>query len=75
MEMEPWEVDAIFNAKINERKDEWERTRFLAYITVAPHSKKGLKPRDVMEFAWDKELDKSGTPTKSDYDRIKEKFK
>lgn len=31
----------------------WERTRMLCTTMLQPYSKKGLKPRDVMQFEWD----------------------
>ena len=31
----------------------WEQTRQLAVCILQPYAKKGLSPRDVMEFEWD----------------------
>lgn len=33
----------------------WEQTRQLAVCILQPYAKKTLRPRDVMEFAWDQE--------------------
>lgn len=41
--------------EIEEReKAEWERTRWLATITVNPHVKKRLTPKDLATFPWEK---------------------
>lgn len=48
-------ISTAFNRSKNERfRDEWERSRFLAFYTLAPHSRKGLKPKDLIEFEWEK---------------------
>ena len=44
------------NENLKER-GEWERTRWLAFYTVAPHSKKIRKVKDLVTFDW--EIDKS----------------
>jgi len=31
----------------------WETTRWNAAITIAPHTKKRLKPRDLIAFPWE----------------------
>lgn len=36
-------------------RDSWERTRFLACCALSPYSKKAMKPKDVVSFAWDNE--------------------
>ena len=49
------EISNAFNKAKSERfRDEWERSRFLAFYTLAPHSRKGLKPKDLIEFEWEK---------------------
>ena len=41
--------------EIEEReKAEWERTRWLAAITVNPHVKKRVTPKDLATFPWEK---------------------
>jgi len=32
----------------------WERTRWLATFVVMPHSKRKLRPQDLMQFPWEK---------------------
>ena len=63
------------NQRIKERSD-WERARWIAFYTVAPHSKKITKVKDIIEFDW--EIDKSikGTKanpwTKEELDKLRE---
>lgn len=52
-------------------KLEWIKTRWLALITVQPHVKKRLKPKDLMVFDWEKVEEIS----EIDIDRIKNRFK
>jgi hypothetical protein len=40
----------------------WERARMLALYTAAPHSKKKLRPQDIMKFEWDKPVKAKRTP-------------
>lgn len=35
-------------------RNEWERTRWLALFMVMPHSKRKLKPTDLIRFPWEK---------------------
>ena len=43
-------------------KQEWERTRWLAALMLAPHSKKGqrIKPTDICIFPWEKKKKNKG---------------
>jgi hypothetical protein len=46
-------------------RERWEQTRFLATASLIPHSKKRLKPTDVIRFAWDeKKQEKIKKPVK-----------
>ena len=40
----------------------WERTRWLATLTLSPHTKKGhsIKPTDLAIFPWEKQKKKKG---------------
>jgi len=51
--MSEFEVDAIMLAYNNKYKDEWERTRWLAYIYSLPYSDKLKKPQDLITFSWE----------------------
>lgn len=41
----------------------WERTRWLATLTLSPHTKKGhsIKPTDLAIFPWEKQKKKKGS--------------
>ena len=34
-------------------QDNWERTRVIIHSTLSPHSKKKLKPKEILPFPWD----------------------
>lgn len=34
-------------------RNEWERTRWLAMFILMPHSKKRVKPTDLVKFPWE----------------------
>lgn len=38
----------------------WERTRFLAAVTLQPYSRKPVRPEDVARFPWDEGNSTSG---------------
>ena len=49
-----FELDSILNQFYQNYKNEWEKTRFLAYTFTAPYSNnKNYKPTDVIKFEWD----------------------
>jgi len=39
-------------------RNEWERTRLIIHACLAPHSKKQLKPTEVLPLPWDNERSK-----------------
>lgn len=39
---------------------EWERTRFLAAVSLQPYSRKPVRPEDVARFPWDEGNSTSG---------------
>lgn len=41
------------------RRD-WERTRFLAAMTLQPYSRKPVRPEDVARFPWDDDRNSGG---------------
>ncbi len=53
----PDEFSAIYGAYCEERaaryRDDWERMRLLASITIQPHLKKRMKPQSLLRFPWD----------------------
>jgi hypothetical protein len=38
-------------------QDRWERTRLIIQSSLAPHSKKKLKPKEILPFPWDSKRD------------------
>jgi hypothetical protein len=58
----------------------WEQTRFIAHCSLAPHSKKRLKPTDLVLFDWErerggeKEKTSPGVCTREDFERIAKKY-
>lgn len=44
------------NAQMQQFKNEWERTRWLAAVILSPNAKKGrpIKPKDLITFDWEK---------------------
>lgn len=56
----PLEFSAVYQgwAEAEQRRERaaWERTRMQCTCMLQPYSKLGLKPQDVMKFAWDREM-------------------
>ena len=56
-DLTPDEFTHIYRAYSKEReaqyKDNWERMRILAAITIQPYVKKGLTPHGLLPFPWD----------------------
>lgn len=56
-DLTPDEFTHIYRAYGRERaaqyKDNWERMRILAAITIRPYAKKGLTPHELLPFPWD----------------------
>ena len=51
--MEWFEIQAILKYQFYSYQEDWERTRFLAYLQVQSNSKKKWKLEDVIKFTWD----------------------
>ena len=55
----PGEFSYIYRAyskdREAQRRDNWERMRMLAAITIQPYAKKGMTPQKLLRFPWDKE--------------------
>jgi hypothetical protein len=43
-------------------RDGWERTRFIAVALLQPHSKKRIKPTDLVVFPWEEEQQEKQVP-------------
>lgn len=52
-----YEVRALMEYAYFAKKDSWEQSRMIGYITAQVQSKRKIKPQDLMEFPWEKEQD------------------
>lgn len=56
----PDEFNAVCRAYGNQEqaqyKDNWERMRILAAVTIQPHVKSKLTPQKLLPLSWDKKL-------------------
>lgn len=54
----PAEFSAVYEAwharREEQIRNDWEQTRMLCLHMIIPYSSKTLRPRDVMEFPWEK---------------------
>lgn len=39
-------------------REDWERTRVLAAITIQPHVKQRITPQKLLPFAWDRQVER-----------------
>lgn len=51
------EVQAIIEAISEDYKDNWEQTRYIAFITAAVNSSKIKQPQDLFKFSWEKDVE------------------
>jgi len=43
-----------FSEKLHQQyRADWERARWIASVTIAPHTKKRLSPTDLIRFPWE----------------------
>jgi hypothetical protein len=52
-EMTDWELEAIASATNKRERGEWERCRFLAYVTACSMGAKIKTPQDLIKFQWE----------------------
>jgi hypothetical protein len=65
-----WDVEQ------NRQQQEWERSRWHAWITVRPHITKDISQTDLIEFPWEKsQRPPVEIPTDEDIQRIIERDK
>ena len=66
----PEEFNGICKAYHNQRetdyKNEWERMRMLATITIQPHTKSKITAQKLLPFPWEKHI----LPQKKDYQPV-----
>lgn len=59
------ELEAVFKAYAASRsdasRDEWERMRMLATISIQPHVSKKVTPQRLLPLPWDSERKTAGT--------------
>lgn len=57
MVLTPAEAEAVCRAhreaEEQRSRDAWERMRMLASISIQPHVKKKIRPRDLLPFPWE----------------------
>lgn len=61
--LRPYEAEAFLKGVELAQRAAWEQTRSVMYSNLAPWSK-DLKPKDVMEFAWDNERSAADAPSR-----------
>ena len=68
------EREAIIEGHENDIRNEWERTRFGAYLSILPHiskqDQKTLTPEKLFSLPWDKK-DKQIEITKDDFEHAR----
>ncbi|MEG1426887.1 MAG: hypothetical protein RSC76_04285 [Oscillospiraceae bacterium] len=73
----PEEFEAITAryAKVKEEKfrTDWERARFTALYSLAPYSKRALKPKDVCVFEWEKNNGQPVELTKEEMEKVRKR--
>ena len=50
-------IDSFYEFENNKERQEWERARFIAYMTIKPHDikKKFKTPSDIIRFGWEQQ--------------------
>lgn len=62
--MQMYEITTLFDNMTN--RDDWEQARLIAYVVAQVNSKKKLKPKDIMEFPWEKHRTNGDTSISND---------
>lgn len=57
-----------------QNRDAWERTRILAAITIQPHVKKKLTPKQLIPLPWDKKTTRRSEAPKLTAEEKKRRF-
>lgn len=68
-------VKHYYNTIETSFKNDWERARFISLYSLAPHSKRALKPKDICIFEWEKHGDEFKELTAKDMNKIRERAK
>ena len=56
--MKPYELTIICEKLHLRTKDQWEQARMISYLIAQVNSNKKLKPTDIINFAWEKQVTK-----------------
>ena len=50
-------MDSFYEFENNKERQEWERARFIAFMTIKPHDTKNKfkKPSDLIKFGWEQQ--------------------
>lgn len=71
LNLEEWEIGILAESLKYAERNEWERTRFLSYITAQCQSTKKMKPTDIIKFPWEKSETKT---TKAQFEEYKKQM-
>lgn len=56
-------------------QDRWEQTRIIIHSTLSPHSKKTIRPKEILPFPWDnKNKSKKKLASKEHIQSVIEKY-
>lgn len=70
----PLEFQAVYEgwAEAEQRRERaaWERTRMQCTCMLQPYSKRGLKPQDVMRFAWEMRNEECGMRNEAESEKL-----
>lgn len=76
-QMTPRYFNALRKASIEKEQKEWERARYIGYLSMLPHvsSKKRLKITDLGAFPWEDTTPKFDHQTPEELAQIRERHK
>lgn len=74
--MQMYELNFMLDSLNYSERDMMEMMRFNSYITAQVNSKKKMKPKDIIAFPWDNEVDEQDKHiSDDDISRLKNKAK
>lgn len=71
-EMTPKEASYIIKNVEDKYVNEWNQTRFIAYIVMQSQSTKKLTPTDILRFPWETDEVEKTTLTKETKEKLKQ---
>lgn len=76
-QLEEWEINTLIESIPYADRTQWEMCRQMLYLTAQVNSKKKLKPKDIMEFAWEKpeKVKAHETPTHEEISKARDMAK